>query len=214
RRPVGGKLNARSVVVRAGQADRVHFAPPLEVERPVADDRHEPRQRLAPGRIVGAGVVPDVDVGLLHDFLGDRTFTDDTQGDPVQMRRREPVQLLECKLVGQRYAREQRGKAGAALRWRRRGSLTHRGASPRTRPFCHSTSGAPPARFSTRASTNGRSGRLFRYTRTGTETFSVPASATTARSARRHTVRATCASAAARIPPGRMNSLSRGRSSL
>ena len=31
---------------------------------------------------------------------------------------------------------------------------------------------------------------------------------TSARSARRHTVRATCAIAAARVPPGRMNSLS------
>ena len=34
------------------------------------------------------------------------------------------------------------------------------------------------------------------------------------RSARRHTVRATCASAAARVPPGRMNSLSGARSAL
>ena len=67
------------------------------------------------------------------------------------------------------------------------------------------------ARFSTRASTNSRSDRRFRYWRGSARTGSAALSATTARSARRATVRHTCAIAALRVPAGRMNSCSRGR---
>ncbi len=49
---------------------------------------------------------------------------------------------------------------------------------------------------------------------TASLTGSLDAMRTSARSARRHTVRATCAIAAARVPPGRMNSLSAPRSAL
>jgi diguanylate cyclase (GGDEF)-like protein len=80
----------------------------------------------------------------------------------------------------------------------------------------HSTSLPPSPRLSTRASTNSRSDSRFRYWRADVPTASGPvrANATSARSARRQTVRLTCASAAVRDPPGRMNSASRGRSAL
>ena len=76
------------------------------------------------------------------------------------------------------------------------------------RSFRQSTSGLPAARFSVRASTNSRSDSRFEIAARGSLTGSVAARRTSARSARRQTVRATCASAAARVPPGRMNSLS------
>ena len=75
----------------------------------------------------------------------------------------------------------------------------------------------PSMRFSTRASTNSRSLSRFRYCRGASLTSPSPLarpSATTARSARRATVRLTCASEAARVPAGRMNSASRGSAAL
>ena len=70
-------------------------------------------------------------------------------------------------------------------------------------------------RLKLRASTNIKSERRFRYRRGAArkEASSAPR-ATTLRSARRATVRHTCACAAARVPAGKMNSSRRGRAAL
>ena len=69
-------------------------------------------------------------------------------------------------------------------------------------------------RLSTRASTNIRSLSRLRYWRGVSFSDSSAPRATTARSARRATVRHTWACEAARLPAGKMNSCSLGRASL
>ena len=69
-------------------------------------------------------------------------------------------------------------------------------------------------RASTRASTNKRSDRRFRYLSASGDTLSVRASDQQRRSARRHTARATWQAAAAGPPPGSMNSFRGGKVSL
>src|SRR2546425_1133271 len=71
----------------------------------------------------------------------------------------------------------------------------------------HCSSGTPAATFTARASTNSRSDSRFRYCTTAGLIASSCDSATTARSARRHTVRARCSAAALGVPPGRMKFL-------
>ena len=78
---------------------------------------------------------------------------------------------------------------------------------------------SPPApsgllRFSTRDKTNSKSLKRFRYWRGASFNASAEPSATTARSARRATVRHTCASDAAREPAGKINSARRGKVAL
>src|SRR5690606_5969465 len=64
----------------------------------------------------------------------------------------------------------------------------------------------PASRFKTRAKTKQRSDSRFKYCMTGLLMASLLLTATTERSDRRQTVRAKWANAAARLPPGRMNS--------
>src|SRR5207247_10191320 len=71
----------------------------------------------------------------------------------------------------------------------------------------HFVSGRLAWALAARASTNRRSDSRFRYLRISGETAAPCPRATTARSARRHTVRARCRAAAFAVPPGRMQLL-------
>lgn len=86
----------------------------------------------------------------------------------------------------------------------------------RAQRCCHRVSCAPSTRFKTRANTNIKSDNRFTYLRGAslTPAVSTPPSATMERSARRQTVRATCASAAALDPPGKINSFNGGSVAL
>ena len=135
----------------------------------------QPRQRLALGRDVGAGVMPDVDEGFLQHLLGGGRFTQDTQRDPVQMRRGQPVELGERRLVGQRRAREQLRERGRCARDRAVGPSARRLRDARSAgavgdPCATARPAAPAARLSARASTNSRSDSRFRYLRAGSPT--------------------------------------------
>ena len=70
------------------------------------------------------------------------------------------------------------------------------------RPGCHSGSATPRSRFSKRAITNSASDSRLRYGRTCSPIGSSWARLIVSRSARRHTVRATCSCAAPGEPPG------------
>src|SRR5438105_9897022 len=187
------------------------FAPAQLIQAAIADDAGQPRQRLALGGDVRPGVVPDVDKTLLQDLLGRSRFPQYTQRHGVQMRRGQAVELREGPLILERGARQQLHQARVALELLLRVAL-HADRlpafHPRWRSFRQRTSAWPASRLSTRASTKSRSESRFTYLRTGSRTVLDALRCTSERSARRHTVRAMCARLAARVPPGRMNSLS------
>src|SRR6185312_2465769 len=116
RRVRAGEFGALRVVVVAVQRDGVDVAPTHLVEAAIAHDRREPGERLAFRGRIRAGVVPDADVGFLQDLLGEGSFTDYTQRDRVQMRRRAPVELRERALVGERGAGEELAQPRVARR--------------------------------------------------------------------------------------------------
>ena len=164
----GGQVDLRLLVVVAGQRHRVEIAPAQPVEAAVAHDAREPGLRLALGGGIASRVVPDADERLLQHLLGGGGFPQDTQRDRVQMRRRVPVELGKRPLVGKRGPREQVGERGVAVGRSEDATgqvavtETVRRQAPDRRPFCHSTSLAPAARFNMRASTNSRSERRLR----------------------------------------------------
>ena len=134
------------------------------------------------------------------------------------MRRRQPVELREgradrpapCAPAARRGGRCDPYRRGP---WVRRGVAASSGVAPRS--FRQSTSGAAAGAIE-RSREHEQAGRKAdsRNGAPASLTGSAAAMRTSVRSARRHTVRATCASAAARVPPGRMNSFSAPRSAL
>ena len=203
-------------IVIARHGHRVGLAPAQLVEASVAHDAREPGLRLRLRRAVASGVMPDVDERLLQEVLGRCRFPQDTQCNAIQMRRGEPVELRERRLIGERRAGEELGKPGAAIGIGCRHGGDVRRALARLRAIL------PPEHVGPAAGAVQRSREDEQEVREAIEIAarriadrhrSPPCGRARARRAGRR-CGATCASAAARVPPGRMNSLSAPRSAL
>ena len=166
--------------------------------------------------VVDAGVVPDADERFLQHLLGGSGFPQDTQRDGVQMRRREPVELGERPLVGQRGPRQELRErcaaagAGGPGTARMRMTKSSDSAVPARDPSPQDVAARPrrgsapaPGRTADRTAGLGTcaSGRADGSVRRKLDERALGAAAYRARDVRE---------AAARVPPGRMNSFSGG----
>ena len=70
-----------------------------QVERPVTRDRHHPGDRGCQFRVETAGIVPDLQIGLLYDLVGEVASPQDTQRHAIQFRPRGGVQTLKGRLI-------------------------------------------------------------------------------------------------------------------
>src|SRR5690606_4746260 len=215
---------------------RVHGGRGLQpLEQPLRPRHHgglrAVRLRVREARVRAGADDPRLHPGAPH---GGEPEARDAALARRSVRFREPVQADQPGLPDRRGAPPRHGGAARPAQ-EARGSLRGGGDLagrfyPRPRSWRHCTSGRPACRLRMRPATNSRSERRLRYWRAAAlaplldslaplleslaPLVASPPSATTARSARRHTARARCAAAAARLPPGRANSFNGGRSAF
>src|SRR3984957_2997411 len=90
RRRVGGDVERIRLIF-----DRHLALLAYDIDGPIARDRHHPGDWAGDGRIELGGHLPHLEIGFLHDLIGQFRPTQDTQKHPVQFRTGGAIELLE-----------------------------------------------------------------------------------------------------------------------